>query len=135
MKRQSEYIKNHRLSYQIAGIMLIIATVGFTLMYFYQKNVMQRQEAKQESLAEEESQSVSGTVEPKTTTVDMEALQKERYEASLAERDSQQTAEQSVIEQVAETSAITLHFPERIDAMAGRWQGADRLQHGADGVF
>lgn len=43
MKRQSEYIKNHRLSYQIAGIMLIIATVGFTLMYFYQKNVMQRQ--------------------------------------------------------------------------------------------
>lgn len=59
MKRQSEYIKNHRLSYQIAGIMLIIATVGFTLMYFYQKNVMQRQEAKQESPAEEESQSLS----------------------------------------------------------------------------
>ena len=114
MKRQSEYIKNHRLSYQIAGIMLIIATVGFTLMYFYQKNVMQRQEAKQESLAEEESQSVSGTVEPKTSTVDMEALQKERYEASLAERDSQQTAEQSVIEQVAETSAITLHFPDEL---------------------
>ena len=72
MKRQSEYIKNHRLSYQIAGIMLIIATVGFTLMYFYQKNVMQRQE------------------------------------------DSQQTAEQSVIEQVAETSAITLHFPDEL---------------------
>ena len=46
MKRQSEYIKNHRLSYQIAGIMLIIATVGFTLMYFYQKNVMQRQSRK-----------------------------------------------------------------------------------------
>ena len=114
MKRQSEYIKNHRLSYQIAGIMLIIATVGFTLMYFYQKNVMQRQEAKQESPAEEESQSVSGTVEPKTSTVDMEALQKERYEASLAERDSQQTAEQSVIEQVAETSAITLHFPDEL---------------------
>lgn len=135
MKRQSEYIKNHRLSYQIAGIMLIIATVGFTLMYFYQKNVMQRQEAKQESLAEEESQSVSGTVEPKTSTVDMEALQKERYEASLAERDSQQTAGAERDRAGGRAHPlITLHFPARID-LAGRWQGADRLQHGADGVF
>ena len=29
MKRQNQYIKNHRLSFQIAGIMLIIAVVMF----------------------------------------------------------------------------------------------------------
>ena len=113
MKRQNQYIKNHRLSFQIAGIMIIIATVGFTLMYFYQKNLLQREEAKQEVTSEEKSEMASHTVEPKNNTVDMEALEKERYEASILENDMDK-AGQDVMDQVAQTSAITLHFPEEL---------------------
>ena len=113
MKRQNQYIKNHRLSFQIAGIMIIIATVGFTLMYFYQKNLLQREEAKQEITSEEKSEMASHTVEPKNNTVDMEALEKERYEASVLEN-GMDKAGQDVMDQVAQTSAITLHFPEEL---------------------
>lgn len=113
MKRQNQYIKNHRLSFQIAGIMLIIATVGFTLMYFYQKNLLQREEAKQEITPEEKSEVASHTVEPKNNTVDMEALEKERYEAGILEN-GMDKAGQDVMDQVAQTSAITLHFPEEL---------------------
>ena len=44
MKKQNPYTRNHRLSYQIAGILLIIATLGFTFMYFYQKTTKNQQE-------------------------------------------------------------------------------------------
>ena len=62
MKKQNQYLRNRRLSYQIAGILLIVATVGFTFTYFYQKNILQREEAKQSAEAEEESTAASQTV-------------------------------------------------------------------------
>lgn len=111
MKRQNQYTRNHQLSYQIAGILLIIATLGFTFMYFYQKNANERQEiAKQE---EEETQDVSGIVEPNAKQVDMEALQKERAQANEIMM-GQESAAQDVIDQVAETAGISLHFPEQL---------------------
>ena len=84
MKKQNEYTRNHRLSYQIAGVLIIIATLGFTFMYFYQKNTQKQQEiAKQEE--QQESENVSKTVEPESKEVDMAALQRERLNAGKTE--------------------------------------------------
>ncbi len=112
MKRQNQYARNHQLSYQIAGILLIIATLGFTFMYFYQKNAVEKQEIA-EANDKDTSESVSGTVEPKSKEVDLEALQKERAQADQIMK-YQENAAQDVLEQVAETSGITLHFPEQL---------------------
>lgn len=112
MKKQNQYTRNHRLSYQIAGVLLIIATLGFTFMYFYQKNVKQEQELarKEES---QETQDVAKTVEPQSKEVDMEALEKERMNtADMAK--AKDEAAQDVIDKVAETSSLSLHFPEQI---------------------
>lgn len=112
MKKQNPYTRNHRLSYQIAGILLIIATLGFTFMYFYQKTTKNQQElAKKEE--SQETEDVAGTVEPKAKEVDMEALQKERMNATDLAKASDEAAE-DVMEQVAETAGLTLHFPEEI---------------------
>lgn len=111
MRRQAQHTKAQRLSYQIAGILLIIATLGFTFMYFFQKNHTEKTEiAEQEA---EKSETVSKTVEPqkKATETEIEG------EAEPEKKQTAQTKEeaaQQVIEQVAETSALSLHFPEQL---------------------
>ena len=112
MKKQNPYTRNQRLSYQIAGVLLIVATLGFTFMYFYQKNAKNQQElAKQEE--SQETQDVAGTVEPKSNEVDMAALEKERMNAAELSKAQEETA-QDVIDKVAETSGLSLHFPDQI---------------------
>lgn len=111
MKKQSSFTRNHRLSYQIAGVLLIIATLGFTFMYFYQKNAEKQKElAEQET--EEQTESAVHTVEPKSKEVDMEALQRERMNAGKTE--SQEETPAQTTEQIAETSNLNLHFPGEI---------------------
>lgn len=111
MKKQNLFTRNHRLSYQIAGILLIIATLGFTFMYFYQKNTDKQKElAEQET--QEETESVVNTVEPKSKEVDMEALQKERMNAGKTETKEETQAQ--TMEQTAETANLNLHFPGEI---------------------
>ena len=114
MKKQNQYLRNRRLSYQIAGILLIVATVGFTFTYFYQKNILQREEAKQSAEAEEESTAASQTVEPNRSSVNTDTLQKD---SSVTEESGNDSAilEQEVLDQVAQASAITLHFPEELE--------------------
>ena len=114
MKKQNQYLRNRRLSYQIAGILLIVATVGFTFTYFYQKNILQREEAKQSAEAEEESTAASQTVEPNRSSVNTDTLQKD---SSVTEESGNDSAilEQEVLDQVAQASAMTLHFPEELE--------------------
>ena len=114
MRKQNEYTRNHRLSYQIAGVLIIIATLGFTFMYFYQKNTQKQQEiAKQEE--QQESENVSKTIEPESKEVDMAALQRERMNAGkTADAEKENSEAESTVNQVAETSNLNLHFPEQL---------------------
>ena len=80
----------------------------------YQKNILQREEAKQSAEAEEESTAASQTVEPNRSSVNTDTLQKD---SSVTEESGNDSAilEQEVLDQVAQASAITLHFPEELE--------------------
>ncbi len=97
----------NKISYQIAGILLIIATLGFTFTYFYQKNIKKQQEIAVEE-AKEKAAQVSKKVEPKSKEVDMAALEKERMNISEEISPVEET------EPIAETANTALHFPEQI---------------------
>ncbi len=109
MNKWNEFTRNHRLAYQIAAILVITAALGLTFMYFYERSLLKKEQAQQAT--EEKYESVSNVVEPKTPEPDTYAAAEKEQESLTAEQDS---VAMDVMEEVAETSAVTLHFPEEL---------------------
>lgn len=113
MNKWNQFTKNHRLTYQIAAVLVIVAALGLTFMYFYERSVLKQQQAKE--AVEEESESVSKVVEPTVPKVDSYDTVEESPEITENVTEdaaaNQNVISQDVMDEVAETSTVTLHFP------------------------
>ncbi len=70
MKNTGYHQKNRRLQYQVAGTILVVACLGFAMVYFWQRYETKQREGQQASQETEKedtvkSESVSAVVEPK----------------------------------------------------------------------
>jgi septal ring factor EnvC (AmiA/AmiB activator) len=107
MNKRNGFTKSYRLTYQIAAILVIVAALGLTFMYFYQKSILEQN--KTADVEEEESTEASGIVEPQVP--DMSAYETTEDTGKTA---SQSSVASDVMEQIAEASTLTLHFPEEL---------------------
>ena len=114
MKNTGYHPKNRRLQYQIAGTVLVVACIGFALLYFWQKyearqdalrqaeleEQAQQELAEKEKEEEEESKIASAVIEPKQQVTEEQPQDAQEP----AESQTQQT------QQAAPTAAEDLHF-------------------------
>lgn len=108
MNKWNQFTRNHRLTYQIAAILVIVAALGLTFMYFYERSLLKKEQAQQ--VTEEEFESVSSVVEPQVPDLDSYDLPTDKKDIT-AEQDG---VSLDVMEEVAETAAVTLHFPKEL---------------------
>lgn len=118
MKNTGYRQRNRKLQYQIAGTILVVACIGFALLYFWQKYdarqeaLRQAEQEEQEALeearqqAEEDAQSASAVVLPRQDT--QEQTQTIQDQATL----NQEVQTGNGVQEQAETSSQeeALHF-------------------------
>lgn len=114
MKNTGYHKRNVKIQYQIAGTVLVVACIGFALLFFWQKydskqdalrqakleEEAEQEKAEREKEKEEESKSASAVIEPKQ--------EPQTSTQPIAENTQQQTQDQTP--ETQPTAAEELHF-------------------------
>lgn len=109
MKNTGYYQRNRRLQYQIAGTILVVACIGFALLFFWQKYEARQEALRQAELEEKAEQAMEEREEEEDTESASAVVEPETETEQTTVQISEPKAEQSQQETVSDVSE-ELHF-------------------------